>query len=341
MTLFTWIGVLLCLSQSAILSGLNLGLFARSRLELEVLSRQGDARAQRVLSMREDSNFALVTILWSNVGVNVLLALLSGSVMGGVAAFLFSTVVITIFAEIIPQSYFSRHSLQVASLLQPVLRIYQFVMWPVARPTAWVLDRWLGGEGIRYFPEQDLHRLLSLHMESTQSDITRVEGRGARNFLELDDVALRDEGESLHPDSIIELPFEGMYPVFPSVQSSAGDAFLQRIHRSGKNWIVLVDLKGEPRMGLRVPEFTCEVLMHPDEFDPQRFTHPLLVERNGDRRLGELLPHFKVRPSWMGDTLVGNDVIVLWNEAPRLISGTDILGRLLRGVGRVSTQPSV
>ncbi len=128
MTLLTWLGVLFCLSQSAILSGLNLGLFARSKLELELAAGRGDKRAARVLHMREDSNFALVTILWSNVGVNVMLALLSGSVMGGVAAFLFSTVVITIFAEIIPQSYFSRHALRVASVLYPVLRCYQILI---------------------------------------------------------------------------------------------------------------------------------------------------------------------------------------------------------------------
>ena len=47
--------------------------------------------------MRRDSNFLLTTILWGNVGVNVLLTLLSDSVLAGLAAFLFSTVVITVF----------------------------------------------------------------------------------------------------------------------------------------------------------------------------------------------------------------------------------------------------
>src|SRR5690606_17319642 len=125
MDLFTWIAILFCLSQSAMLSGLNLGLFSISKLELEVEAKKGHAGAKRVLGVRQDANLALVTILWGNVGVNVLLALLSGSMMTGVAAFLFSTVVITIFAEIIPQAYFTRHALRVAALLVPVLRVYQ------------------------------------------------------------------------------------------------------------------------------------------------------------------------------------------------------------------------
>jgi len=339
MTLLTWLGVLFCLSQSAILSGLNLGLFARSKLELELAAGRGDQRAAKVLHMREDSNFALVTILWGNVGVNVMLALLSGSVMGGVAAFLFSTVVITIFAEIIPQSYFSRHALRVASVLHPVLRFYQILIYPVARPTAWVLDAWLGGEEIRYFPEQDVHRLLKLHMESGESDITRVEGRGARNFLELDDVPLRSEGEPLNPDSIIPLTFDQGRPRFPHVSADRDDPFVQAIARSGKSWVVLQDeATGEPGMLLRVSDFIRALLLQPDAFDPLAHCHPPIVVRDGDQLLGDQLPRIRVRPANMGDTLVGDDVILLWDESPRLISSTDILGRLLRGVGRVTPE---
>jgi metal transporter CNNM len=152
MDLFTWIAILICLSQSAMLSGLNLGVFSISKLELEVEAKKGHAGARRLLEIRQDANFALVTILWGNVGVNVLLALLSGSVMNGVAAFLFSTVVITVFAEIMPQAYFTRHALRLAALLVPVLRLYQILIYPVARPSAWVLDAWLGGRGDPLLP---------------------------------------------------------------------------------------------------------------------------------------------------------------------------------------------
>lgn len=123
-----WVGIGLCISQSALLSGLNLALFSISRLTLEVEASKHNRGALRILALRKDYNFALTTVLWGNVGVNVLLALLSNSVLAGVLAFLFSTVVITILGEIVPQAYFSRHALQMASLLSPVLRFYQIVL---------------------------------------------------------------------------------------------------------------------------------------------------------------------------------------------------------------------
>ncbi len=78
---------------------------------------KNNPQALKVAKLRQDSNFLLTTILWGNVGINVLLTLLSNSVMMGAVAFLFSTFVITFFGEIIPQVYFSRHALKVASLL--------------------------------------------------------------------------------------------------------------------------------------------------------------------------------------------------------------------------------
>jgi CBS domain containing-hemolysin-like protein len=59
----------------------------------------------------------LATVLWGNVTINVLLTLLSNSVLAGIGAFAFSTIVITLFGEIIPQAYFSRNALRMAARL--------------------------------------------------------------------------------------------------------------------------------------------------------------------------------------------------------------------------------
>jgi metal transporter CNNM len=161
MLLITWIGIAICITQSAMLSGLNLAFFSVSKLRIELEATGNNKDAIRVLALRKDSNFLLVTILWGNVGViNVLLALLSGSVMAGVLAFLFSTFFITIFGEIIPHAYFSRNVLKIASLLSPLLRFYQIILFPVAKPTALILDKWLGEEGIHYFREKDLREII-------------------------------------------------------------------------------------------------------------------------------------------------------------------------------------
>ncbi len=337
MTLLTWIAILACLSQSALFSGLNLGLFSLSRLELQVEARKGDPRAMRVLELRKDANFALVTILWGNVGVNVLLALLSGSVLTGALAFVFSTVVITIFAEIIPQSYFTRHALRMASALAPMLRCYQCLLYPVARPTALVLDAWLGGENIRYLPERDLRRLIRLHMDAADSEIERVEGQGALNFLELDDVAVGDEGEPLAPESVLSLPFENGRPVFPPPEPEKPDGFLRAVGRSGMTWAVITDPEGEPQLVLNVDEYLRGAVLAPERFDAWRCSHRPIVVRNRHSRLGELIPRYRARRKTTDDDIVDDDVILLWDDAPRIVTGTDILGRLLRGIAQPAT----
>ena len=156
MSLSIWIGIVFCVSQSAIFSGLNLAFFSLTRLRLEVEVESGNKAALRVLKMRRDSNFLLTTILWGNVGINVLLTLLSESVLAGVAAFFFSTFVITLLGEIFPQAYFSRNALRMASLLAPLLRFYQVLLYPLAKPLARLLDSWLGSEGVQYFREHHL-----------------------------------------------------------------------------------------------------------------------------------------------------------------------------------------
>lgn len=128
-----WLGIVFCITQSAMFSGLNLAFFSLTRLQLEGESENGSRAARRILALRTDANFLLTTILWGNVGINVLLTLLSNSVLAGVAAFLFSTILITFGGEILPQAYFSRNALRMASLLAPVLRFYQVILFPVRR----------------------------------------------------------------------------------------------------------------------------------------------------------------------------------------------------------------
>ena len=54
---FVWIGIGICLTQSAMFSGLNLPFFSLTRLRLEIEAEfsQLDG-AKRVLAMRKDSN---------------------------------------------------------------------------------------------------------------------------------------------------------------------------------------------------------------------------------------------------------------------------------------------
>ena len=156
----TWISIALCVIFSGAFSGLTLSLFGLGRLRLESEADSGNHSAKKVLKLREDSNFLLATLLWGNVSVNTLLALLTESVMTGLHAFLFTTFIITFFGEIIPQAWFSRNALFIGSKLTPLVRGFQFVLYPLAKPSAIMLDIWLGKEGLHYFSEETLKVLL-------------------------------------------------------------------------------------------------------------------------------------------------------------------------------------
>lgn len=329
----TWLGIALCVSQSAMFSGMNLALFSLSRLRLEVEVAAGNNAAAKVLAMRQDSNFLLTTILWGNVGTNVLLTLLSDSVLTGISAFLFSTFVITAFGEIAPQAYFSRNALKVASLLSPLLRLYQMLLFPIAKPSGLLLDVWLGQESIQYFRERNLRELIRRHVDAVEAkDIDRLEGLGALNFLSLDDLPVVMEGEPVDPASIICLPVGPDGPIFPAFGGGADDPFLQAVDASGKKWVIITDDGNEPRMVLDADGFLRHALLHRSATDPGRFCHRPVVVRSAQTPIGRVLSQLKYALPQLADQVIEQDVILLWGETRRVITGADILGRLMEGI---------
>lgn len=330
----TWIAIVLCVSQSAIFSGLNLAFFSLSRLRLEVEAAGGNANAQKVLALRQDPNLLLTTVLIGNVAVNVLLTLLSDSVLTGVSAFFFSTVVITAFGEIVPQAYFSRNALQVTSLLSPLFSIYRTVLYPITKPVAWLLDRWLGKEGFVYLREKQFRYLLRKHIQANDAEIDRIEGLGALNFLAIDDLPLVQLGEPLNDNSIVRIPFRGDAAVFPEYATDPHDPFLQAVHASGEKWVVLVDDALQPRLVMDADGFLRDALFSERHPDPRLFCHRPIVARDANQKLGSILASWNVQPAYPGDNVVDNDLILLWGKVKKVITGADILGRLLMGITR-------
>src|SRR3984893_6694262 len=101
-SIWIWLGIIVSITLSALFSGLNLAIFSLSQLRLQLEADGGSKDAVRVLDLRKNSNQVLATVIWGNVGTNVFLTLLSDSVLAGLGAFFFSTVMITLFGEIAP-----------------------------------------------------------------------------------------------------------------------------------------------------------------------------------------------------------------------------------------------
>ncbi len=334
MDFFFWLGIIFCLSQSALFSGLTLGLFGLSRLELEVAVDSGNRNALKVLKLRRDANLLLTTLLWGNVGINVLLTLLTDSILTGIWAFFFSTFCITLFGEILPQAYFSRNALRMAIVLVPVIRFYRVLLYPVTKPSAMLLDWWLGKEGVTYFKEDDFRVMLKKHMSSRESDISPLEGTGALNFLSLDDLSVGEEGEIVDPDSIIELETPYDLPRFPEFERSPDDPFLLHVQQSGRKWVIFVDQSHSPRLVLNADLFLRDALFGVEPFRPYSYCHRPIVVSDPATPLGMVIHHLRVHPEHAEDDVIDNDLILCWNGERRIITGADLLGRLLRGIAK-------
>ncbi len=323
--------------HSATFSGLNLALFGLGRLQLEVEAEGGNAAASRVIALRQDSNLLLTTILWGNVAANVLLTMLTDSVMVGAWAFVFSTFGITFFGEIVPQAWFSRNALRMGAALAPVLIVYQKLLWVVAKPSAWLLDRWLGPEGITYLRERDLRRVITKHMEAKEADLKETEGRGALNFLALDDLPLAREGEPVDPLSVISLPVNLDLPVLPACRPSKDDPFVQRVEASGRKWVILCDEEETPLLVLDADEFLRGLFLHDEDFRPYACCHRPILVTDPELPVGRVLRRLSVEPEEPGDDVIDQDLILLWTEDQRrVVTGADLLGFMLRGIARTT-----
>lgn len=329
-----WLAIAFCLSQSAMFSGLNLALFSIGRLRLEVEVENGNEAAARILRLREDANLLLCTILWGNVSVNVLLALLMDNALPALTAFLFSTGGITFFGEIMPQAYFSRNAIRVGSMLSPIVRIYQVLLFPVAKPCALILDGWVGAEGVTFMREEEIEAILQKHINERDSEIGEAEGQGALNFLDLDDRLIANEGSAIQPATIHSFPANMDLPVLPEIGTEAGDQFVKRLRDANKSRAIITDEKGDPRIVLKAHSYLFQLAREPSTNVYDHCYRPIVV-KDPQTTLDSVLGQFVVEAEHHHDHIIDRDVVIYWTEEHRrIVTGADILGRLLRGIAR-------
>ena len=330
-----WLGIVLCLAQSAIFSGSNLAFFSLGRMRLEAEVEKGNLAAKKVYDLRKDANLLLCTILWGNVSVNVLLALLSESVLAGMGGFLFSTIGITFFGEIIPQAYFSRHALKVGAKLVPLLRFYRILLYPFAKPCSFILDAWIGREGLTLYGERDIEIILEKHISDQNSEISANEGQGALNFLDLDDRFVATEGSLIHPDTVYAFDSNIDLPVLPKPHSPEGKEFIKSLSRYPQMMAVVVNENNIPQLVIKTTQLLCKLYSNGDDVDIYSCCYRPVVVSDSKATLDTVLGEFVVEADDTNDDVVDRDVVLYWTEEEkRIITGADIFGRLLRGIAK-------
>jgi hypothetical protein len=205
-------------------------------------------------------------------------------------------------------------------------------LFPFAKPSALLLDWWLGKENIQFFREHNLREMIKKHIEAEDAEIDKIEGLGALNFLAIDDLMIAREGQILDAMSIIELPSENGQLVFPEYQQKASDPFLGQIEKSGKKWVVFTDAKKMPAWVLDADGFLRHALFKLPRPSPSWYCHRPILITDGATRLGNILHHFKVKGTLPHDDVIEQDIVLLWGTSKRILTGADILGRLMRGI---------
>ncbi|PWW77940.1 DUF21-domain-containing protein, partial [Tuber magnatum] len=163
-----------------IFAGLTLGLMGQDEIYLQVIEQSGEGaeknHARKVLGLlKRGKHWVLVTLLLSNVITNETLPIvLDRSLGGGWPAVLSSTVLIVIFGEIIPQSVCVRYGLSIGAYLSPFVLGLMHLMYPVAYPTALLLDYILGEDHGTVYKKAGLKTLVTLHKSLGPSPSERL-----------------------------------------------------------------------------------------------------------------------------------------------------------------------
>ncbi|KAI6857248.1 DUF21-domain-containing protein, partial [Hortaea werneckii] len=150
-SLWIYVGVAIALVLlGGAFAGLTIALMGQDETYLQVIATSGEGaerkHATKVLNLlKKGKHWVLVTLLLSNVITNETLPIvLDRSLGGGWPAVLSSTVLIVIFGEIAPQSVCVRYGLSIGAFCAPGVLCLMWIMFPVAWPTAKLLDYLLG-----------------------------------------------------------------------------------------------------------------------------------------------------------------------------------------------------
>jgi metal transporter CNNM len=127
--------------------------------------------------------------------------------------------------------------------------------------------------------------------------------------------------------------------MLPKFERSPNDPFLLQLHISGKKWVIIVDAARQPRLVLDAHHFLRDGLFNEVFLDLETYWHRPIIITDMRTPLGEVIGRMKVKPEHSEDDVIDNDLILIWGTQKRIITGADLLGRLLRGISTREVKP--
>jgi hypothetical protein len=114
---------------------------------------------------------------------------------------------------------------------------------------------------------------------------------------------------------------------------------VQRLQASGKKWASLTSQDNIPLLALDAEAFFRGLFFDGEGFNPHHYCHRPLVITDPTLSFAKLLPQFRVHAAHAEDDVIDHDLFLLWAEEKRIITGSDILGRLMRGIVQRTETP--
>lgn len=232
--------VIILLFLSAFFSGSETALTATSRSFMHQRENDGDERAKRVNRLLDHRERLIATILLGNNLVNISASAIATSLMinlfgdnGVVYATAVMTLLVLIFAEILPKTYALIHTHKMAMAVAPIMQV---LIW-IFRPVNWVIQgivrvalTLLGASTERVLTAQqtlsELRGAIDLHTgEAEIKDEVKHERAMLRSVLDLTDVEVGEImthrktlvtiDADLPPEQILALVSESPYTRIP------------------------------------------------------------------------------------------------------------------------------
>jgi len=183
--------ILILIICSAFFSGSETALTAVSRARLHSLEVNGNKRAFIVNKLITKKDRLIGTLLIGNNLVNILASALATSFFlkafgdsGIFIATLAMTIIVVIFAEIMPKSWAIARAEQFALAVAPLVRVLVLILAPFAKAAGWLVKAILKIFGVRL---DDTHDMLSAHDEL----------RGAFEVFHNDGSVIKDDKDRL------------------------------------------------------------------------------------------------------------------------------------------------
>ena len=188
--------IALLLIASAFFSIAETALASVSRPRLYALLRKGNQRAGRVLRLRDNQDEALSAILLGNNLVNIVASSIATATLidlfgeAGVAyAAVVMTVLVVVFAEVLPKTFALNHADRTMLAVEPLVRASLVVLGPLSRAVRAIVAGTL--------------RILTRRAREGEKDRAADELRGAIELHGARDPAVHDERDMLR--SILDL----------------------------------------------------------------------------------------------------------------------------------------